>query len=67
MRRIRELDDVVQRQRHRDAAKVLRLRDEIAERAAENKRLSKLVAVTRAELAMVGGQRFPDTVSCVCA
>ena len=59
MRRIRELDDVVQRQRHRDAARVLRLRDEIAERKAENKRLTKQIAVTRAEMMIMNERRMP--------
>ena len=50
MQRIRELDDVVQRQRHRNAAHILRLRDEILEKQAENAELEKKIAVTRAEL-----------------
>lgn len=50
MERIRELDDVVTRQRHRNAAHILRLRDHIVTKRAENDALAKQISTTRSEI-----------------
>ena len=50
LQRIHEIDDVVQRQRHQNAARILRLQDEIKEKLAENSELRKKIAITRQEI-----------------